>query len=83
MHAAHGHCGNKGSKILPSKLFLRQEHIEEARARRAEAQAEMEAQHQAAVDSANAWKAAAEEVNPTHGWMFVLECIWFGTPVTF
>jgi hypothetical protein len=36
-----------------------QQHIEEARERRAKVQEEMEQQHQTAVDSANAWKAAA------------------------
>lgn len=40
-------------------VFNVQQHIEEARERRAQVQAEMEQQHQTAVDSANAWKAAA------------------------
>jgi hypothetical protein len=54
-----------------------QQHIEEARERRAQVQAEMEQQHQTAVDSANAWKAAAvgtrrcslvTAVYVTHAW---------------
>lgn len=58
-------------------VLVLQQHIEEARERRAKVQAEMEQQHQTAVDSANAWKAAAVStrccslattVYMTHAW---------------